>query len=81
MLRHGVGAPQHFGLFLFHQCFTRESYDKEQPLWTSVVKELRWLWALLTVAVTDTGREWSTSPVAYDASPSGLGICDTKSPS
>ena len=39
--------------------FIRESHDRRQPFWRSVIKELRWLWALPT-AIVDIGRHGST---------------------
>ena len=46
------------GLFLF--ClFSHPRVVQQTTPWRSAVKELRWLWALLRMAIADIGRDRS----------------------
>ena len=57
--------------------FIGESYNNSTAF-VEVLKELRWLWALLFTAMADLGRNWSTSLVSYDASLADFGVRERK---
>ena len=57
--------------------FIADSYERRQPLWPSVRKELRQALALLPLAQASMQREWHTEVMAYDASEYGYGVVQT----
>ncbi|CAK0809115.1 unnamed protein product [Prorocentrum cordatum] len=54
--------------------FIKGSYLRRQPLWASVVRELRWVLALLPLVEVDIQLPWRTEVHCYDASPWGFGV-------
>lgn len=54
--------------------FIDAAYSKRQPLWACVRQELRWCWALLSLATARMDRAWRSTVHTYDASPSGYGV-------
>ena len=55
--------------------FVVRSYRRRQPLWPSVLKELRWIHSLLPLALCKMDRAWSGTVYHYDACLTGIGVC------
>ena len=54
--------------------FVRRHYWHRARLWPSVLKEVRWMVALVPLAFADMCRSWSPTIHAYDASLKGFGV-------
>ena len=65
-----------FAVFGAAYVYVAKSYTRRQPLWPSVLRELRWAWALLPLARADLRAVWHPKLRAFDASPWGFGVVE-----